>query len=93
MTDAAPAEGGLEPRTVARVRGRVVAVQVEALDAPARVTARIQDHWGRLDAVFMGRRSIPGVEPGAVLEVEGRVCEAESGPVVYNPRYVLVSAP
>ncbi len=86
-------EGVLVVRAIARLRGRIVSIEVEPLDAPPQLTVRIQDSWGRLDAIFMGRRSIPGIEPGAVVAVEGRVCESESIPRLFNPKYELVSAP
>lgn len=78
-------------RALARVRGRIVAVQIEPHDAAPRLVARVEDGTGRLDAVFMGRRTIPGIEPGAVVELEGRVCASSSLPRVFNPGYTLVA--
>jgi RecJ-like exonuclease len=80
-----------DDRTVVRVRARVIAIQVEPLDAPPKLTARLADASGRIDAVFLGRRSIPGIEPGAVVDIEGRVCATDDLPRLFNPSYVLVS--
>ncbi|MDN4472721.1 OB-fold nucleic acid binding domain-containing protein [Demequina zhanjiangensis] len=80
----------LEPRKVARVTGRIIAVQVEPADAAPTVIVRIGDGTGFVHAVFMGRRQIPGVEPGRVLDIEGRVCETTAEPRIYNPRYELL---
>ncbi len=80
----------LEPRKVARVTGRIIAVQVEPADAAPRVVARIGDGTGFVHAVFMGRRHVPGVVPGRVLDIEGRVCETTAEPRIYNPRYELL---
>lgn len=80
-------------RTYARVTGRIVWVEVEPSDAAPRLTARVEDASGRLDAVFMGRRIIPGIEPGRTVILEGRVSEAQSTLVIYNPRYELVGTP
>lgn len=80
-----------EERAMVRIRARVVAIQVEPLDAAPRLTARLADASGRIDAIFLGRRSIPGIEPGAVVEMEGRVCAADDLPRLFNPSYVLVS--
>lgn len=82
----------VRPRDVARVSGRVVSVQVQPHDAPPAFTARLEDGSGRLDAVFMGRREVPGIAPGVHLSVEGRVCETEAVPRVYNPRYELAAS-
>ncbi|SEI88827.1 OB-fold nucleic acid binding domain-containing protein [Demequina mangrovi] len=80
------------PRGLARVAGRVVAIQVEPSDAPPAFTVRLEDGTGRIDAVFMGRRDVPGIAPGVDLRLEGRVCATESLPRLYNPRYELVAA-
>ncbi|MFV0286477.1 MAG: OB-fold nucleic acid binding domain-containing protein [Demequina sp.] len=76
-------------REVVTVAGRVVALQVEPHDAAPRLTARIDDGTGRIEAVFMGRRAIPGIEAGAQVTIEGRVSDAEALPRIYNPRYWL----
>lgn len=81
--------GSVTPRATARVAGRVVSVQVEPLDAPPAFTVRVDDGTGRLDAVFMGRREIPGIIPGSTVELEGCVCDTDALPRVYNPRYTL----
>lgn len=95
MTVAVPADtrpiAECEARAMVRIRARVVAIQVEPLDAAPKLTARLADKSGRIDAVFLGRRSIPGIEPGAVIDVEGRVCAADALPRLFNPSYVLVS--
>jgi len=95
MTVGLPADTQLiadcHERSVVRIRGRVIAIQVEPLDAPPKLTARLADKSGRIDAVFLGRRSIPGIEPGAVVDMEGRVCATEDLPLLFNPSYVLVS--
>lgn len=76
-------------RAVARVSGRIVAIHVEPAGTAPTLTARIEDGTGRIDAVFMGRRGIDGIEPGAVVALEGRVCSAEPVARIYNPRYEL----
>ena len=81
----------LKERQVATVRGRVASVRVEPRDAAPTMTARVRDDTGVVDAVFMGRREIIGVEPGAVIDIEGRVCAGESVMCIYNPSYVLHS--
>jgi RecJ-like exonuclease len=81
---------GVAERSLARVRGRIVAIQVEPAGVAPSLTVRVQDETGRIDAVFMGRRSIPGIEPGKRIGLEGRVCASQAAPRMYNPRYELL---
>ena len=76
-------------REVATVSGRIVSLQVEPHDAAPQLTARLDDGTGRIDAVFMGRRAIPGIEAGAHVTLKGRVSHAEAMPRIYNPQYWL----
>jgi hypothetical protein len=80
-----------KPRSTARVAGRVVAVRVESLDAPPQFAVQVDDGTGRMDAIFMGRRSVPGIEPGAHVAIEGTVCSSQSLPRMFNPRYELIA--
>lgn len=80
-------------RTVIRVCGRIAHVEVAPLQGPSQLVARIDDGTGVLDAVFMGRRLIPGIRPGQRLAIEGRVVADESGMRIYNPRYELECQP
>ncbi|WP_084073170.1 OB-fold nucleic acid binding domain-containing protein [Demequina sp. NBRC 110052] len=89
MLDEVTQARDLEPRTVARVSGRIVALQVEPAGAPPAVVARVDDGTGYVHVVFMGRRHVPGVEPGRELDLEGRVCATDAEPRIYNPRYEL----
>ena len=79
------------PRKAARVSGRVAAVRIESNDAPPQFAIQIDDGSGRIDAIFMGRRSVPGMEPGAHVALEGTVCASESIPRMFNPRYELLT--
>ncbi len=77
-------------RSLARVCGRITAIQVEPAGVAPTLTIRVQDDSGRIDAVFMGRRSIPGIEPGQRIGLEGRVSASDAAPLMYNPRYELL---
>lgn len=81
--------GSVTPREVVSARGRIRYIEVSPHDAPARLTVRVMDDEGAVDCVFLGRRVIAGLEPGAVVCVEGRVAEGDAVPVIYNPRYEL----
>ncbi|MDN4481592.1 OB-fold nucleic acid binding domain-containing protein [Demequina muriae] len=79
----------LQPRAMAAIAGRIVSIQVEPRDAAPKLTARVDDGTGRVEAIFMGRRAIAGIEPGARIRLEGRVCATDALPRLYNPRFEL----
>lgn len=54
--------------------------------------AELYDGTGTVDLIWLGRRRIPGIEPGRSLMVRGRVCEQDSRRVIFNPWYELLPA-
>jgi hypothetical protein len=46
-----------------------------------------------LTLVFLGRREIGGIGPGAVLTAEGVVGTHRNRPAMLNPTYTLLSTP
>lgn len=59
------------------------------------LTAQLYDGSDSVQLVWLGRRSIAGIEPGRRLVIEGTLCEDGSGTatrVVYNPAYRLMSS-
>lgn len=89
MIEQATPIGELQPRAMAAIVGRVVSIQVEPRDAAPTLTAKVDDGTGRVEAIFMGRRAITGIEPGARIRLEGRVCASDALPRLYNPRFEL----
>ncbi len=81
--------GELTARSIERTGGRVAYVEVSPHDAPARLIVRLVDPTGAIDLVFLGRRVVAGLEPGATLCVEGRVATSDDVPRMFNPRYEL----
>jgi hypothetical protein len=57
------------------------------------VQADLFDGTGHLTIIFLGRRSIAGIEPGRRLLATGRVNGGDEAPVMYNPRYRLLPLP
>src|SRR5918997_3779289 len=53
------------------------------------VEAELYDGSGSLDLVWLGRRTITGIEPGRRICVEGMVCDVDGRRTVFNPRYEL----
>lgn len=81
--------GEVKPRSLEHTGGRVAYVEVSPRDAPARLIVRLIDPTGSVDLVFLGRRTVAGLEPGAIVCVEGRVAAGEDVPLIFNPRYEL----
>ena len=55
---------------------------------PALV-AELYDGSGTISIVWLGRRQIPGIEPGRSIICSGRVSLDHDRPVIFNPRYEL----
>ncbi|WP_291379701.1 DNA-binding protein [Demequina sp.] len=81
--------GDVTVRSLERTGGRIAYVEVSPHDAPARLTARVVDPTGAIDLVFLGRRYVAGLEPGATVGIEGRVAASDDVPRIFNPRYEL----
>jgi hypothetical protein len=44
-----------------------------------------------LRVIWLGRRKVPGIEPGTVLRLEGMVMLRDGMPTMFNPRYEILS--
>jgi hypothetical protein len=51
--------------------------------------AELYDGTGVVTLVWLGRRTIAGIEPGRELTATGRVALRDGDPVIYNPYYRL----
>lgn len=45
----------------------------------------------RMRVVWLGRRKVPGLEPGAKLHFEGMIMEHDGLPTMFNPRYEILT--
>jgi RecJ-like exonuclease len=78
-------------RQRAKVRGRVKAVRVQPLAGVPTLECTVYDETGGLAVVFLGRREIPGIRPGATLTAEGMVSDHQGRLAILNPAYQLQS--
>jgi RecJ-like exonuclease len=78
-------------RQRARVRGRVRSIRVQPLAGVPTLECTIYDETGGLAVVFLGRREIPGIRPGATLTAEGMVSDHQGRLAILNPAYQLQS--
>ena len=81
----------VRPRQRARVSGRVRSVRVQPRAGVPSLEATIADSSAQLTLVFQGRRRVPGIEPGALLVVEGMVGQRGREEVMVNPLYWILS--
>ncbi|HUD38769.1 MAG TPA: amino acid permease [Streptosporangiaceae bacterium] len=81
--------GSCQDRDVALVAGTVRAVTSGPRGISPSVRADLWDGSGSLTLVWMGRRNIPGVEPGRKLVARGRVATVRGARTIYNPDYEL----
>jgi hypothetical protein len=56
----------------------------------AALQADLWDGTGSVTLVWLGRRNIPGIEPGRKILVRGRVANIRGVRTMFNPAYELV---
>lgn len=79
----------LVPGVSVRVAGRLRSVVYTPNEQSPTLTAELFDGTGALELVWLGRRRIPGIEPGRELVVSGRIADRHGSPALYNPWYEL----
>jgi amino acid transporter len=77
-------------RNRATIEGRVRSVYVGPVSGSPALEAELYDDTGGITLVFLGRRNIPGIEPGARMRVEGMVGETQGYLAMSNPSYALL---
>ncbi|MDO4783787.1 MAG: OB-fold nucleic acid binding domain-containing protein [Propionibacteriaceae bacterium] len=71
--------------------GRISSTGVGRGSGGGWLEAKVDDGTGTVTLIWMGRRSIPGVEEGRRVKVVGRLTRRGDDLVVYNPDYQLLS--
>jgi len=79
----------LADRDQAEVVGTLRAVTVRPRGNSPALQAELWDGSGSVTLVWLGRRSIPGIEPGRHVKVRGRVASHGGTRTIYNPGYEL----
>lgn len=80
-------------RRRAQVSGVIRSVTLRPRTTVPALEAELYDGSGSLQLVWLGRRTIAGVEPGRRLRAEGLVCLQSGRRTMYNPKYELVPRP
>jgi RecJ-like exonuclease len=75
------------------VKGRLRSVEICPRGSVATLEAELFDGTDGVTLVWMGRRRIPGIEPGRTVRASGRVAVRDGHKVIYNPYYELQCSP
>ncbi|WP_084704015.1 OB-fold nucleic acid binding domain-containing protein [Phaeacidiphilus oryzae] len=78
-----------DDRELVTVTGTLRAVTLRPRAGVPALEAELFDGTDALDVVWLGRRSITGIEPGRKLIAHGRIGHARGRRVLFNPRYEL----
>lgn len=74
------------------VLGRLRSVEFCSQDADASLEAELFDGSEGVTLIWLGRRRIPGIEPGRTMRVRGRLAVRDGRKVLYNPFYEICQA-
>lgn len=77
-------------REQVRLRGTLRTVTLRPRGGVPALEAELYDGTGTLTVIWLGRRTIAGVDPGRSLEIQGRIGRHEGQRIMYNPRYELM---
>jgi RecG-like helicase len=82
-----------EDRQRVQLTGTVSTVTITPRGGHPALEVELRDGSGAVSLVWLGRRQIPGIDPGRTLKVWGRISCHEGKRLIYNPRYELMEAP
>ncbi|MHB8342533.1 MAG: amino acid permease, partial [Mycobacteriales bacterium] len=78
-------------RQRASVQGQIRSVETRPMSGVPVLEATLVDGSGGLRLLFYGRRTVPGITPGARLTVTGMVTEHKGALAIANPSYELLA--
>lgn len=76
-------------RAVVDVTGTLRTVTLRPRGPSLTMEADLWDGTGNITLVWLGRRDIPGIEPGRRILVHGRLATIKGEPTIFNPQYEL----
>lgn len=77
-------------REMVTVAGTIAAVTLRPRATVPALVATVYDGSLSIQLVWLGRRHITGIEPGAYVKVRGLICRPGGVATIYNPAYELV---
>ncbi|GAA2490670.1 OB-fold nucleic acid binding domain-containing protein [Streptomyces gobitricini] len=78
-----------DDRQIVKVTGTLRTVTLRPRAGVPALEAELFDGTAPLDVVWLGRRSIAGIEPGRKLIASGRISMSQGRRVLFNPKYEL----
>jgi hypothetical protein len=78
-----------DDRQIVTVTGTLRTVTLRPRAGVPALEAELFDGSAALDVVWLGRRSIVGIEPGRKLVASGRISMSHGRRVLFNPKYEL----
>jgi hypothetical protein len=82
-----------EDRQQVSLTGTVATVTITPRAGHPALEVELRDGSAAVTLVWLGRRQIPGIDPGRSLKVWGRISCHEGKRLLYNPRYELLQTP
>lgn len=77
-------------RTAVTLAGSITAVTLRPRATVPALVATVDDGSLTVQLVWLGRRHIAGIEPGAYVKVHGLLCRPGGVATIYNPAYELM---
>jgi hypothetical protein len=74
------------------IMGKLRCVQLQPSEALATLVAELYDGTDTVQLIWLGRRTIAGIEAGRTLRAKGRIAVRDGHKVMYNPSYQLLPA-
>jgi hypothetical protein len=78
-------------RTPVTVFGTIRSLTIRPRAGTPALEAELFDGSDVVTLVWLGRRTIAGVDPGRQLRASGRITTGEGRRLIYNPRYELIA--
>lgn len=72
------------------ISGRLRTVSLQPCDSLCALIAELYNGTDAINLVWLGRRTITGIEAGRHLRVTGRVAMRDGHKTIYNPVYALL---
>jgi RecJ-like exonuclease len=79
-----------EDRQQVALTGTISTVTITPRDGHPALEVELRDGSGAVTVLWLGRRQIPGIDPGRTIKVWGRISCHEGKRLMYNPRYELL---
>jgi hypothetical protein len=90
MVGATPVSACVD-RTPVTVFGTIRSLTIRPRAGTPALEAELFDGADVVTLVWLGRRTIAGIEPGRQLRASGRITTGEGRRLIYNPRYELLA--